>query len=232
MIDTLFIDLDNTILDFCATETHVLGRALQENGIAPRPEVEALYRRINQEQWTLLEEGKVAVEDVGERRFALFLQALHSDVDVHALSNTYDRLLKECCFFMPGAVELLETLSKTYRLYMMTNGMECVQYGRIHRAHIEPYFEQIFVSSDIGYAKPSPEFFEACFAQIENFDRTRAAILGDGLNSDIHGGLLVGLHTIWLNTANKPNNSIWQPDAEVHALSEVPAILAEWNKRI
>lgn len=229
MLDTLFIDLDNTLLDFYATEAHVLGKALQANGIAPTPEVEALYRRINEEQWALLEKGRVTVEEVGERRFVLFLEALHSPADARTLSDTYDRLLKACCFYMPGAVALLETLQPHYHLFMMTNGVEDVQYGRIQRAQLAPYFERIFVSSEIGHAKPSLAFFEACFAQIPGFDRQRAAILGDGLNSDIRGGLQAGIRTLWFNPEEKPNATQWQPHAEVHALNEVPAILEKWN---
>ena len=52
-IDTIFIDLDNTLLDFYATEDHILGEALSRHGITPTPEVVARYQDINVAQWCL-----------------------------------------------------------------------------------------------------------------------------------------------------------------------------------
>ena len=49
-IDTVFIDLDNTLLDFYAIEDHILGKALSMNGITPTPEVIARYQDINMAQ--------------------------------------------------------------------------------------------------------------------------------------------------------------------------------------
>ena len=49
----IFIDLDNTILDFYATEAEVLGQALAVGGIAPEEDTLALYHHINLRQWQL-----------------------------------------------------------------------------------------------------------------------------------------------------------------------------------
>ena len=77
--------------------------------------------------------------------------------------------------------------------------------------------------------KPSQAFFDACFAQIEGFDRSRAVILGDGLGADICGGLQAGLRTIWYNAQEVINESPWQPDVEVRHLADVPAVLMAWE---
>lgn len=229
MIDHIFIDLDNTILDFYAAEAEVLAPALAAHGIVPSEETLALYQKINVEQWQLLEKGVISIDDVGVRRFALLAEALGCVIDAKALSDTYEAMLMETCHFMPGAQELLHTLQQHYRLHLVTNGMASVQYGRIHRAGIAGCFEHLFVSSDLGAVKPSQAFFDACFAQIEGFDRSRAVILGDGLGADICGGLQAGLRTIWYNAQEVVNESPWKPDVEIRHLADVPAVLMAWE---
>lgn len=225
MLEHVFIDLDNTILDFYTAEEAVLGKALAAHGIAPTPQALSAYQRINFAQWALLEQGGVSIDEVGERRFALLVDELGAHADARALSRTYEQLLASACHFMPGAEALLETLSGRYHLYLVTNGMASVQYARIAHAGIAPYFDKLFVSSDLGAVKPHRAFFDACFAQIEGFAPARAVILGDGLGSDICGGIQAGIHTIWYNPRGLANTSPWQPDAEVRALDRVPALL-------
>lgn len=225
----IFIDLDNTILDFYATEAEVLGKALAAGGIAPQEDTLALYHHINLRQWQLLEEGAVSVDEIGVRRFALLVDALGVDVDAATLAQTYEAMLADACYFMPGAEALLATLAPRYRLHLVTNGMASVQYDRIRRAGIDRYFDHLFVSSDIGAVKPHAAFFDACFAAIPDFERSRAAILGDGIGSDIRGGIQAELHTIWYNQRRVENTTPWQPDAEVYHLADVPEVLAKWE---
>lgn len=225
----IFIDLDNTILDFYATEAEVLGQALAVGGIAPEEDTLALYHHINLRQWQLLEEGAVSVDEIGVRRFALLVETLGADVDAATLAQTYEAMLADACHFMPGAEALLAALAPRYRLHLVTNGMASVQYDRIRRAGIDRYFDHLFVSSDIGAVKPHAAFFDACFAAIPDFERARAAILGDGIGSDIRGGIQAGLHTIWYNQRRVENTTPWQPDAEVYHLADVPEVLAKWE---
>ena len=202
----IFIDLDNTILDFYATEAEVLGKALAAGGIAPEEDTLALYHHINLRQWQLLEEGAVSVDEIGVRRFALLVDALGVDVDAVTLAQTYEAMLADACYFMPGAEALLAALAPRYRLHLVTNGMASVQYDRIRRAGIDRYFDHLFVSSDIGAVKPHAAFFDA-----------------------IRGGIQAGLHTIWYNQRREENTTPWQPDAEVYHLADVPEVLAKWE---
>ena len=139
----IFIDLDNTILDFYATEAEVLGKVLAAGGIAPQEDTLALYHHINLRQWQLLEEGAVSVDEIGVRRFALLVDALGVDVDAATLAQTYEAMLADACYFMPGAEALLAALAPRYRLHLVTNGMASVQYDRIRRAGIDRYFDHL-----------------------------------------------------------------------------------------
>ena len=209
-IDTVFIDLDNTLLDFYAIEDHILGKALSMNGITPTPEVIARYQDINVAQWLLLEQGELELEEVGVRRFELLVNEINPAVDAKVLSDTYDHLMEDACFLVPGAEALLQELHSQYRLCLVTNGVGEVQHNRIHKCGLEDYFD-------------------ACFATLGGVDAARSVMIGDGINADVRGGIQMGMRTIWFNPWGHENNTEWHPDAEIVSLKDVPALLEVWE---
>jgi 2-haloacid dehalogenase len=100
-----------------------------------------------------------------------------------------------------------------------------VQDSRIARSGIAKYFDGIFISQRVGYDKPSREFFERCFAEIEGFSKDEAIIVGDSLSSDILGGINAGIRTCRYNPEGKPQNPEITPDYEIKNLSELPSLL-------
>lgn len=224
MLQSIFFDLDETLLDFTRAEAVALSRALHAFGIDPTPAVIERYHVLNISQWRLMEEGKLSREGVLTRRFELLFEELGWDVPVSAFNDQYEIFLGEGHFFLPGAEELLKVLSPKYALYLVTNGASSVQRGRLKSAGIELYFKGIFISEEVGYNKPSLEYFKAVFATIPNFDPTAAIIVGDSLTSDIRGGKNAGIRTCWLNSAGTEAGPDIIPDYVVHTLEELPAL--------
>ena len=68
-----------------------------------------------------------------------------------------------------------------------------VQRGRLKSSGIEKYLQGVFISEEIGYNKPSIEYFEKCFSKIPDFKKKNTAIIGDSLSSDIQGGINAGI---------------------------------------
>ena len=58
MIEFLFLDLDDTILDFHKAERIALSKTIREFGIEPTEEVLHRYHLINKWHWEQLELGK------------------------------------------------------------------------------------------------------------------------------------------------------------------------------
>ena len=85
-------------------------------------------------------------------------------------------------------------------------------------------FEKIFISSEIGAAKPSREFFDAAFAKIDAFSRERAIIIGDSLTSDILGGINAGIKTCLYSDKENITGAII-PDYKIKSLGELPNLL-------
>ena len=127
-------------------------------------------------------------------------------------------------YFIEGAEEMLRALHGAYRLHLVSNGVYEVAMSRLNSSTIVPLFDHIFISGALGVDKPAKEFFDACFAQISDFDPAQAVIVGDSLTSDILGGKNAGITTIWFNPHQKSATSII-PDYEINNLGEIEELL-------
>ena len=97
-------------------------------------------------------------------------------------------------------------------------------------ANLYRFFENVFVSQEIGVNKPAVEYFEKCFAQIPGFDKTKAIIVGDSLTSDILGGQNAGIATCWVNPHHKQGRPDIRVDYEIEALSQLEDLLENLDK--
>lgn len=128
-------------------------------------------------------------------------------------------------YFLPGALEALQSLSKKYKLYLASNGTARVQAGRLASANISHYFQEIFVSQQIGADKPDVVYFQRCAQKIPGYDPKKALIAGDSLTSDIQGGINAGITTVWVNGRNYPPRADIRPDYEIRSIAELEALL-------
>ena len=224
MIKHVFLDLDDTIFDFHKAERIAIAGTLSMLGVEPTDATLKRYSEINRSQWELLERGELTRERVLVRRFELLFKELGiEDRSVEARRN-YESRLAIGHYFMEGAEELLDALYGKYRLYLASNGTKAVQDGRIASSGISKYFDRIFISQEVGYDKPSPLFFDACFAAIDGFKRDEAIIVGDSLTSDIKGGINAGIRTCHFNVKGTEYKDVI-PDYTVTKLSELPKLL-------
>ncbi len=226
MIKYVFLDIDDTLLDFGKAEAAAIKKTFERLGIPATPEVIARYSRINDEHWARLERREITRKQVLTGRFdTLFAELGIKNVPSELALASYEYLLGIGHYFVDGAPELLQALDGKYEMYIVSNGTASVQDGRIESAGIAHYFKDIFISERVGADKPSREFFERVFGSIEGFERDKAVIVGDRLSSDILGGINAGIKTCWFNPGQLPQTGDIVPDCEIHALSELPVLL-------
>ena len=225
MLEFLFLDLDDTILDFHKAERLALGKTFRSFGLEPTEAVMARYSLINKAHWQRLERKELTREEVLVGRFAVLFGEYGIQVDPEQCARAYEDNLSVGHYFLPGAEEALERLSKKYKLYLASNGTAKVQAGRLASANISHYFQEIFVSQEIGANKPDSLYFERCFAKIPGFDPAKAMMVGDSLTSDILGGKQAGMATCWVNPEGNPCPDTIRPDYEIKALCQLEALL-------
>ena len=224
MIEFLFLDLDDTILDFEATERKSIARLFRDLGIEPTEELIHRYHVINLEHWKRLERREITREQISNR-FEVLFNELGRTVSTKDCETRYRQYLSEGTDYMPGAREAVERLSKKYRLFIASNGTASVQAGRMARTGLGVFFEQVFVSEELGANKPSLLFFEKAFSRIRGFDPARAMMVGDSLTSDILGGIQAGIRTCWVNARNRASRTDIQPDFEIEGIHQLDALL-------
>jgi 2-haloacid dehalogenase len=227
MYEFLFLDLDDTILDFHKAERIALSKTIREFGAEPTEEILTLYHHINKAHWEMLERGELTRDQVLVNRFGALFARLGMEIDARNCAKVYEKNLSIGHYFLPGAEETVDALSKKYRLFLASNGTASVQKGRMTSANLYRFFEKVFVSQEIGYNKPSKDYFERAFAQIEGFDRSKAIIVGDSLSSDILGGNNAGIATCWVNPTHAPRKDGIRVDYEIEALHQLPQLLEQ-----
>ena len=225
MIKFVLLDIDDTLLDFGKAEAAAIRKTFNHIGIPVSDELIRRYSEINDLQWKRLEKGELTREQVLVQRFDILFDELGLKIPSEMVQATYEYLLGVGHYFIDGAEELLKALYGSYELYIASNGTANVQERRIKSADIGKYFNGIFVSEHIGYDKPRKEFFDSCFAQIPDFDKEKAIIVGDRLSSDILGGINAGIKTCWFNRKNDAPDPEIPADYEIHSLAELPALL-------
>ena len=224
MMEFLLLDLDDTILDFHKAERIAISKTIREFGVDPTEEILTQYHRINKWHWEQLEKGTMTRAEILVNRFAVLFRELGKETDAEACARIYEKNLSQGHWFLPGAEEAVDALSKRYRLFLVSNGTASVQKGRMTSANLYRFFEKVFVSQEIGHTKPSRAYFDACFSAIADFDPARAVIVGDSLSSDIQGGINAGITTVWVNPDHKDCGAV-RPDYEIEGLHQLPALL-------
>ena len=225
MYRTIFLDLDDTLLDFGAAERVAIAKAFRDLGLEPTPALLKRYSELNQAQWEAFERGEITRDTVLVRRFALLFAELGLSIEPQHAEDVYRGYLGVGHYFVEGAEEVLAYLAPKYDLYLASNGVAATQYSRLESAGIGHYFKDIFISEVTGSHKPDRAYFDYCFAHIPGFDPSKALLVGDSLTSDILGGFNAGIRTCWFNPGRKPLKGPVTPVYEIHALNDLKDIL-------
>lgn len=222
---TLLFDVDDTLLDFQLTEKKALQALFQEENILLTDEIEAAYQQINRKLWRDFEQGKTDKTTITDTRFSLLFAQLNKKVDGKELGEKYRQHLSQGHDLLGNSKAIIEELNNDYELYIVTNGVAKTQYQRLNDSRLTPFFNDIFVSEEVGYQKPMIEYFDYVFERIPNFDREKTLIIGDSLVSDIQGGNLAEIQTLWLNPNKQPRESAVRPTYEISRLDDIFTVL-------
>ena len=212
----LLFDLDHTLLDFDVAENQALNELLLEQGFEDIQAFKDYYIPMNKAMWRDLEQGLISKEELVNTRFSRAFAYFGLEKDGISLAQYYEIYLSQQGQTYPGALELLEELQTAgYQLYAATNGIAKIQQGRLKVSGLEAYFEQVFISDQLGSQKPEGAFFEKVGQAILDFELDKALMIGDSLTADIAGAYQAGLNSVWYNAQNQINTSAMQPTYEV-----------------
>ncbi|MBO0472309.1 TIGR02254 family HAD hydrolase [Enterococcus sp. DIV0840] len=222
---TLLFDVDDTLLDFQLTEKKALQALFQEEELILTDEIEATYKKINSQLWRDFEQGKTDKKTITDTRFSLLFAQLNKKVDGKKMGEQYRYHLSQGHDLLGNSKEIIGRLKPDYALYIVTNGVAKTQYQRLNDSNMTSFFNDIFVSEEVGYQKPMKEYFDYVFERIPSFEREKTLIVGDSLASDILGGNLAEIQTLWLNPSKQPATQAIQPTYEISRLDDIFSVL-------
>lgn len=223
----LIFDADDTLFDFKKAEEYALINAMKDHNVtSDEGYYIPLYRKINIAIWQEFERGEITQKHLKVERFRRFLNAMDVEGDATSFGDSFMDHLAQASFLFDGAEDLIKTLSKKYRMVIVTNGLTRVQKYRIRESVIATYFERVIISEEIGYAKPNPMIFTVGLKGIELPLKAEMVIIGDSMTSDIPGGINYGIDTILYNPNNKEYlDAGISPTYEVYSLESLYEIL-------
>ena len=222
---TLLFDVDDTLLDFKKNEQVAFATLFQKLNLPLTTDIFARYQEINHKLWSEFEHGLISKDQVIHTRFRKLAEEFQLDYSNQPVEEWYQNELANGAFMMDGAYELCEKFSKTHRMYIVTNGIATTQYKRLKDSKLDQFFQQIFVSEEIGYQKPAKEFFDYVLEHIPDARKEDMLIIGDSLASDIKGGVLAGIDTCLIQRETKVVEGSIQPKFYIKMLEELEPIV-------
>lgn len=220
----VFIDIDDTLLDFTKCANDAIKSACNKFGVPYTTTLVDTFHPINLDLWHRLEKKEVTKEKLFDTRFQIVFDKLGIKADGIAFETAFRENFHESAILVDGARDLLEYLRSKYKVYVASNASMHQQTNRMKRAELDGYIDGYFVSEEIGFPKPQKEFFDACFKALPDVKPQDVVMIGDSLSADIKGACEYGLKTIWYNHRNEPTSNV-KCDYIVSRLSEVKNIL-------
>lgn len=229
MIKYILWDIDNTLLSFDLAERASMTKGFQLFDIDIRDKNALdVYKDINDKHWKMLEKGEKTREEILTGRFEEFFDLYDIDYDdslVNDFNLFYQEELGKQVFFNDYAKEVLQKLGKNYKQYAVTNGSKVAQTGKLRNSGLDKIFDGVFISEDLGYDKPSKEFFDIVFESIGSKNKDEYILIGDSLTSDMLGANNAGIKNIWYNPKDLDNKANVKVDYKINNLKEVIEIL-------
>lgn len=202
----LFFDLDHTLWDFELNSKETMQELfityqMANLGISDFDAFFNIYTAHNHRLWDRYAKGFIKQDELRWKR--IYLSLLDFKIANEKLSRemsvAFLQILPTKKKLFPYTIEILTYLkNKDYKMHLITNGFESVQFQKIQNAEIAPFFSQVITSEASNSLKPNKEIFEFALNNA-NAKLDQSIMIGDNESADIQGGINIGMDTIFVN---------------------------------
>lgn len=202
----LFFDLDHTLWDFETNSKETIQELytthrLVDLGIIDFDRFYSTYSAHNHRLWDRYTKGFIKQEELRWKRVYLSLLdfKVANEPLAKEMSQAYLEILPNKKHLFPYTIEILEYLKqKDYKMHLITNGFESVQFKKIKNSGLQDYFIEVITSEASNSLKPQKEIFEYALKNA-NACIEESIMIGDNESADIQGGINIGMDTIFVN---------------------------------
>ena len=163
------------------------------------------YPKHNERVWALYREGKIAKEELRNKRFIDLFDEVNADYDLDFVELFATAFLEVCPrlpHLIEGAREILDHSRNNYTHVILTNGFIEVQGFKMAAAEIEDYFSTVVYSEEAGVRKPHQAIFDLAL-QRANCKADEALMIGDDWDADILGARNAGIDQVFFTATEK-----------------------------
>ncbi len=218
----ILFDNDDTLMDFQAGNRNAISLLLDEFGYQ-HPDRYDQYEEINLQCWRALENGEMNQAQVKYKRFERFFERYAIPGDPRAAAERFVELLGQQSILLPGAEEALREISQKQPIVIVTHGIAALQRARFEHSPLQENASSIVISEEVGVAKPDPEIFNIALNSV-HVSAKDALMVGDGLESDIHGANNAGIDVCWINPLKKTLPTNLHVEYEISDIKECIAV--------
>lgn len=225
----LFIDLDDTLWDTYHNNRECLEELYADyHWDRHYASFEAFFNRYmphNLELWAKYRAGEIDRPTLILDRFRYMLRpmGIEDRETILAINDDFLRRTTRKTRLVPGALELLDYLRPSYRMFILSNGFREVQSLKLANSGLAPYFERLILSEDARIQKPHKGIFDYAL-QNTNSRRSESLMIGDSWEADIVGAHQSDIDQLWLNPGGLPAGD-FQPTYTVRSLREIQELL-------
>lgn len=225
----LFFDLDRTLWDFESnsidTFRDIFAKHKLEN-IFPNFDIFIdVYKKNNEALWAKYRTGEIKKDNLRTDRFQLTLKEFGVD-DIQLatkIGDDYIEISPTKSIVFPHTHEVLDYLKqKNYKLHIITNGFNEVQFVKLKNCDLDKFFDSVVTSENAGYQKPRKEVFHYAVSSV-NAKKESCLMIGDDPDTDMLGAKNFGMDQVYFNTCNKSID--FEPTYSINCLSELKNIL-------
>ena len=195
MYRAIFIDIDDTLLDYnpCCREAF-------EFALPEHPEYFDLFFEISGRLFSEAKHGLHTIAEVMELYPKEFIATIgYPPEAVDPFKHAFRAAWGKTHTLVPGAKEMLEHLkTKGYRLFAASNSFGHLQRSRLEQAGILPYFEDTYISMDIGYDKPDIRFYQEALRRC-GLQAKEVLMIGDSMTTDVIGAQKAGMDALFFD---------------------------------
>ncbi len=236
MHHNFLFDLDQTLLDFHASEYKALGIVLRARGLSFSDEIYRAFKAYNQSLWLELEKGRISRTELFTKRFQDIFTRCEGDtagLDPLKVNDDFIRTMSVNGVPMDGALEFVRRVKENIpyaRIYIASNGATINAKGRIASTGLDRYIDGLFISEDMGVTKPDVAFFDLCLDRIGE-PKSSCIMIGDSLSSDMLGAKNASLDSVWFMPSGNIEEAMAAYDINYYASSfdELFEILKKWS---
>ena len=236
MHHNILFDLDQTLLDFHASEYKALGIVLRKNGLSFSDGIYRAFKAYNKALWLELEKGTITRTELFTKRFRDVFSRCTGDssgLDPLAVNDEFIRTMSVNGVLMDGALDFVKKVREEIpraRIYIASNGATVNAKGRMASTGLDRYTDALFISEEMGVTKPDAAFFDHCLERIGE-PRASCIMIGDSLSSDMLGAKNASLKSVWFRPTGDVEKAMKEYEIDWCAASfdDLFTVLEKWS---